>query len=248
MAKDKLVVRPDVSEYIILSEQAVSISELFQENMGAEEQITPFDLPRAKNPSGGSLKWEISGGGEEPESISSVEGVLIYHKNNRAYWKGEYSGSVPPDCVSPDGKTGIGTPGVVCAKCPYSRFGSGKNSSQACKMMKHLFMLRPNSILPTLFIVPPTSLKRVRPFLIDLVNRRKQYWKIITNIRLSKATSKSGQDFAEFLFSIGGDLDEENVKVIEPYRNSLIDSLASMPIVFDEASLNQEAGEGGAPW
>ena len=111
---------------------ALANRDILSDAMEDECQGLEFTLDRVKLPTGGGTAFEIpSDEGEESEMAKDITGVIVYNHPAYAYYRDKYTGgSNPPDCGSFDGVTGIGTPGGVCAKCPYNRFGSGEGQSK----------------------------------------------------------------------------------------------------------------------
>ena len=107
--------------------------------------------------------WEFPTA-EGSQLVRSITGVVLYHREQRAYWSKTQSDRRPPDCFSFDTITGLGSPGGSCAACPLSRpksAGDGKKG-QACRLRWNLYMVRPQDALPFILCVPPTSLRNVK--------------------------------------------------------------------------------------
>lgn len=190
------------------------------ENLGGETFDT-FDLDRVKVPSGGSLVWEMID--EEPSK--TLEGIWIYHRLVRAYWNqsiGDGGGGNPPDCVSRDSLFGIGEPGGDCMSCRFAQFGSAeKGTGQACKQMRQVFFLREGTMLPTLLVVPPSSLKSAKQYLFRLANKTASYWSVVTRIKLERTKNKDGIEFGRIVFENLGAVDPEVLERIKAYRSMI---------------------------
>lgn len=191
-------------KYVIL-EDGVDIGEVIVDNLGGEA-ISSFDLDKITVPAGGSTTWEVStlDGIKEAKDI---EGIIIASKSVRVFWKDAYTGaSNPPDCSSNDGMTGIGEPGGDCLKCPNSSFGSSVNGrSQGCKLRRSIFLLMPDSILPTVISVPPSSLKEAKKYLLRLAGQRKPVYSVITRLSLEKDKNADGIVYSKVVFHALGD-------------------------------------------
>jgi hypothetical protein len=185
-------------------------------NLGSDT-LSPFDLERAVNPSGKSTQWTIPGLEEEPETVNELQGIVVYHKSVRAYWAEEYKGGGhPPDCSSSDSITGEGDPGGPCAHCPFSKFGSGPNNSQACKQVKRVFLLREGELLPMLINVSPGNYQNAKTFFVRLMSKRQlAFNECLIKMKLKGAVSASGFDYAEVTFAL-----------IEPLAQDLKDQMA----------------------
>ena len=114
----------------------------------------------------GKIKLPASGGESWRENRKEIIAAVVGDNERRAYWEDEYDGgNTPPDCSSDDMITGVGTPGGDCQTCPLAKFNSStkKNSEgQACQHRRILFALTPDSVMPVILSVPPSSLKYVK--------------------------------------------------------------------------------------
>ena len=224
--KSSIVVAPtaEVADYLLTQDDFKKTMSIIAENVG-NEGINQFDLTRAENPSGKSTKWEIpSLFSDDTESVGSVEGVIIYHKNVRAYWPEGYGeGGTDPQCNSADTVTGEGEPGGACLDCPLAKWGSGVDKDgnstrgQACTTRKHMFLIRPDERLPMMFSLPPTSLKSARMFFLELGNKDIQYWHIISRLSLEQST-KGGNPHSIFQFSMVGMIPDDAQEVMDKLR------------------------------
>lgn len=169
----------------------------------ADGNISEFTLPRIKVASG-MAQWHVEDVLEGEKPIPSIEGVIVHLHDSRTYYPTKNAGNVPPDCSSRDGKTGVGKPGGECKKCPLAAWESadGDSNAQACKQSKQLFMLRGDSVLPDVVSIPPTSIKAVNKFLLQLVTKRLQYHHCIVRIGLEKAQNKQGQVYGKAVFEV----------------------------------------------
>lgn len=165
------------------------------ETLGGDT-LSPFDLARIKVPTGGSKFWLVPSV-ENPDGVPSqvVRGVIVYTRLGRARWATAFSdsqGGSPPDCASADGITGHGDPGGSCLSCPFAQFGSAKDGrgGQECTAFRVLVMLTPESELPVVVTVPPSSLQNVKRYLLGLAPRTP--WQVVTELSLVEAASKVG--------------------------------------------------------
>ena len=137
---------------------------------GIAEELNGLNisLDKIKIPAGGGLAFEVPGEDpESPDSEKEVVGVIVDHYPLNSFWAEKYTGqNVAPECFSTDSRTGIGTPGGECAKCPYNKFGSGEDGqSKACKNAHRLYILRSGELYPVVITIPPTSLKSLSDYL-----------------------------------------------------------------------------------
>lgn len=167
-----------------------------QANLG-NVSLTPFDLDRIRIPTGGGLAWTIpSLEGELVEK--ELEGVIVAVKTARAYWESSFDesgGGTPPDCSSDDGIIGVGSPGGECNSCPLAQFGSQEGRrGQACKQILLLFMVLKSTsdMLPKVVVLPPTSLKAMRQFLLRLASRGLASYTVLIALGLEKDKNSDG--------------------------------------------------------
>lgn len=163
-----------------------ALEEIISENLDGVS-MGLFDLDMIKVPSGGNTSFDIP-----DNDKSKIEGIILDQFDMRSYWSGgddDESLNSPPDCTSYDLITGYGNPGGMCATCPYSKFGSGKNDGQACKHIQIIFLSRENSFLPVGIKLPPTSLKALKKYSIDMMKKglkRDEYIAVFTLRKVEK--------------------------------------------------------------
>ena len=196
----------------------------WQQNIG-QRPLTEFDFTRIKVPAGGATTWTVPTLMGDTQ-IPVLEGLIVGWREARAFYKTKYGqgpGKRPPDCHSDDALVGIGTPGGPCGNCAMARFGSGENNSQACKNFRLLFMLRGNSMLPEVVVIPPTSVKMHVQFSVKLASVPVPYYGVITRLELVKAKNANGIEFALISFQASRVLDSDEqakaadiVKVFAP--------------------------------
>jgi hypothetical protein len=180
-------------------EEAVAVQEAFAINI-ASGAVSEFDLPRIKIMSGAAF-WLIPKL-EGDETAPSIEGVIVFARDTRAYYASKDAGNVPPDCSSSDAITGVCKPGINlggdCAKCPMAQYGSAVDGDgQACKQVKQLFMLRGESMFPEVVSLPPTSVKNARQFFLKLASQGVPYFHALVQIPLEKAQNGAGQTYGK---------------------------------------------------
>lgn len=184
-----------LSEKFPLISGGREVIEAIKDNLGGQT-INPGDLDRVVWPSGASKMFQIPSldGSDERKEI---EGIVLSVNRVRSYWKNPNPSNSPPDCSSLDCKSGVGTPGGDCGKCPLAVFGSavrqdGKQGrGQACKEKAVLFILRPGHTLPTVIRIPPSSLQTWKKFGLDIAQQKQvPFWRCV--VKLSLRTEKSG--------------------------------------------------------
>lgn len=208
--------------------------------VSGRDRVNVFDLDQLRVPRGGTL-WKTSGG-----SVPTIEGVIIHHHPARTYWSRAYdSGAVsPPDCYSPDGVQGYGNPGVLCAACPLSKFGS-KGEKPACRSAYRVYVLTPDSVLPTHLNVPVTSIASVRNYLADLARTHGLFsYEVITQFSLEETDASSAPTIRCEATSRCPD---EMIDKLADYATKLRESISQTHTQLTPALLEGEAGVPAAP-
>ena len=156
---------------------------------------------------------------------------------------GESDANSPPNCSSLDAYTGIGEPGGNCRSCRYAQFGTGANGEgQACKLVRQLFFLRQDAVLPVAVNLPPSSLKPVRQYFMRLVARGLPCYSLITKIGLEKTQNARSIVYSRATFTAGDQLSAEQTERVKAYADLLKPLLASMLSV---PTLKGHLAEGG---
>lgn len=228
-----------VKDYPALQGDPAAKFAVLHENLGGEK-LGEFDLERVKMPSGGGAFWEVPSL-DGPQAVKVLEGVVVLTKNVRAYWPlalEDGSGSDPPQCTSADGVWGIGDPGGECERCPFSAFGSHRDGrGQACKQMRQLFMLTPDSVLPLVVTLSPTSLASARKYFMRLAaGTGTYYWGLITKVSLEETANAGGQKYSRAVFAAGDKLTEADTDAVAKYKAALEPLLAGRMPTAQEAA------------
>jgi hypothetical protein len=225
--------------------QADEITALFAANMDGET-ITQSDLERIKVPAGGGLQWEVTDPDSgEPENAKELTGIIVYMKNCRAFWASRGTNS-PPDCKSDDGKTGIGTPGGDCLKCKQAQFGTATNQAgqpgkgQACKAMKMIFLLQRDGIIPRLVIAPPTSLKPIKKFRLDMIQTKRFINHSIVSLGLENDKAAGGEKYSKMTIRYAGDLTDAEAAIVDAYAATMKAGWAQVGVESGDYSGEQE--------
>jgi len=197
-------------------------TEVIQENIG--DTISPSDLDRIKVPSGGMTMWEVPTL-EGHENVKEIEGIIVYWKDVRAFWAKEYDGeSVPPDCFADDNKNGTGDPGGSCAECPHAQYGTakgGEGAGQACKLMRLLFMVGKEDMLPFVVGVPPTSIKPMKQYFLRLATKKTAYHGVVTKLALAKDKNAKGVEYSKIVPAVGEILPPEQRQSSKEYSHNI---------------------------
>lgn len=223
-----IVKKDDMADkYPIVGGQSEQVKQVIEANIGEDMDISPFDLERIKIPTGGSTSW--------PNGEDVLERIIVAWSNCRGYWPEDFSGSEPPQCSSPDGKTGYGDPGGECKECPLAQFNSAEEGrGQACKAMQRLLLLGEDDWLPTMLTLPPTSLKAFKLYMTSMARQGRIFYSVITEIGLTTETNSSGIEYSTVTFSDGDWLDQEAIKPIKAYHESVAPMLETVPVGNDE--------------
>jgi hypothetical protein len=241
---DALATASEVALAVMDPDMALDL-EAIKEELGADAASLGMALfTRVKMPAGGGRAYEIEDADdpENPEVVSSIEGVVIAHHSVNAYWKTkmEDGGDAAPDCSSKDGVFAHGDRGVdgdvegeahECGTCPLNEFGSSESGGKACKNMKHLFVLRPDDVMPLLVVLPPASIKAWQVYLTKaiLLKRRKPYG-TLTRIGIEKAKNAGGVEYSRATFTFGGELAPAQAAFCKALGEQLL------PLVIDQAT------------
>jgi hypothetical protein len=241
MATGKEIVKAEsISEYAIATINPNEFRDLVQSNLGGLQINPTTDLTRIKIPTGGMTAWSIPTL-DGDDVAKEVTGVIIGYKHARAYWPGTFAGgNQPPQCVSEDGICGVGNPGGDCASCEWAQWGSKDDGKgQQCKSILRVFMVRPGSMLPTVFALPPTSIKPFKQYIMKLLDGNCDMKRVITKFELEKAQNGVGIDYAKVKASRVASLDEQAAATIKAYADSI------MPMILNVAPVNAEYIDAG---
>jgi hypothetical protein len=251
MAKKNELAVVKETDYAILEQSTDELSEIIEENVG--EQIQVSDLDKTGIPAGGATSFEVPTLDGE-EDVKTIEGIIVGFKDGRAFWKesfDETGGGTPPDCFSDDMVTGVGDPGGACATCPFNQFGSAENGDgKACKEMRTVFVLREGDLLPLAITLPATSIKPMKQYFLRLVNFRKRFYHVVTKFELEKTQNKGGIKYSKVKPSVSKQISDEGQK--EKLKN-YVDTMAPLlknVSAGDIATTEQqrEAETAGAPF
>jgi len=208
------------TEYSILKIDPAETGAIMAKNIG-DAGLDVYSLDRVAMPAGGGQMWSVPTlDGDEP--VQYIEGVIISWQDCRAFYPTAYDGSKnPPACSSRDTKIGIGDPGGECVKCPYAQWGSATAPDgtaargQACSEKRQLFILTPDSILPMLITLPPTSLGVARKYFMRLAAKSLAYHSVVTRIGLTTDKSGTGIDYSAATFTVASRLSADQVTAFD---------------------------------
>jgi hypothetical protein len=224
--------------YLALNHSPEEVQAVIRRSVGTDE-ISEFDLPRVKIPSGGGKTWEIPTlGGVQGAPV--LEGVLLHFKTTRAYWSNPDPTGEPPQCRSDNGVIGVGDPGGRCKTCPLAQFGSDSKHGrgQACNQYEIWFLLRPDMFLPLVIRLPATSLGAAKDYRIGtLAAHMLAPEQVLTRIGLEQDSNDDGQKYSRAVPSVAGMLEPEEAARALAYAEAfrpLFDAAAQAVTVEDE--------------
>lgn len=122
----------------------------------------------------------------------------------------------------------------ACEACPLAQFGSdAKGRGQACRQNRLLFLLRPDSALPTVIKVPPSSLKLVQGFMLKLSGKAIKPWGAVLSFSLRKTQGGAGIDYSEIVPEFVAKLDPAALQQIQAAAEALRPALLGKQIDAD---------------
>ena len=123
---------------------------------------------------------------------------------------------------------GIGDPGGECETCPMNAWQSGKNEhGKACKEQRAVFLLRPESLLPCVVSIPPSSLKSFKRYMLGLASAGWKYQRVVTRFALAKAKNQDGIAYAEIRPTLVGAVPHEADEAVGAYAAGMKKALAT---------------------
>ena len=214
------------NNFMVAELNAESFALALRENFG-NEKLGQQDLDKIKIPSGDMNMFMVPDLEEGEKAVKTIMGVIVYYRPGRAYWEKSMDdgGSGPPDCYSNDGLTGIGAPSGDCAMCPFNQFESAaKGKGKACNERKLLFFMMPDSVMPRVVSLPPTSLGAFKKYLTRLTSGIVPYPAVVTEIGLTPKTNSGGQAYHEASFRMVKKMTKADIEhmrtIIEPLRGA----------------------------
>jgi len=218
--KDALAVPVSYPLAVMEPDKALDIMTIAEELGEDPASLGMLLFTRVKMPSGGSPAFTIENPDDpaDPDVVKSIEGVIVAHHAVNAYWAEsleDSGGNTPPDCVAPDGTVGHGNRGVGpdgpddphaehdCATCWLNEFGSDPSGGKACKNRRHLYILRPDDLIPLLLPLPATSLKAWRTFAVkSLMAKGRHVHGVVVRVGLEPASSNTGVAYSRATFAL----------------------------------------------
>lgn len=245
-----------VQQYAVMEVAPREIAEMLLETSGGQT-ISPFDLDLIKVPSGqGTAMWAVQTLDGE-DAVKTIDGIMILTRTIRSWWESsidETGGGSAPDCSSQDGQVGIGAPKghpdfkegnyevrydgegeeirrgrFDCARCPLADFGTDtRGRGQACKQNLLVFMVRPESVLPMVIKVPPSSIRVMRNFIRSMMGLGIKPFGAVISLGLKKVTRGGSPAYFEIEPKIVQRLSAEELEKVRQLRDSVLPVLTGM--------------------
>lgn len=235
----------NLENYAVAELGADGFLEVIGDNLGGGT-LNWTDLERIKVPSAGSVYWTLP---DSEQPVKEFEGVIVLSQFMRGYWQSDDAASgSPPDCSSRDNTIGVGlfgkgsaqNPDGFCMACPMAQFGTGKGGNgQACKLKQMLFVMRPDSYLPTVVAVPAGSLQNAKRYFLELTGKRPRapHYGVVTKFGLAKAQSATKIDYSQITFTRGATLSPEMAGAMKSIRDRLRPAISGVAYdVFEDAA------------
>ena len=215
------------NDFAIAKLDAEQFAFALKENFG-DEKLGQQDLDKIKIPSGDMSMFMVPDLEEGEKAVKTILGVIVFYRPARAYWEksmDDGGANTPPDCYSNDGNDGIGKPGGNCALCPFNQFESAlKGKGKACNERKLLFLMMPDSVMPRVMSLPPTSLGAFKKYLTRLTSGVVPYPAVVTEIGLTPKTNARGVAYFETSFRMVKKMTQADIDhirtIIEPLRGA----------------------------
>lgn len=238
--------------FMVVQQDTTELIEIMRELFGTEG-ISFRDMERIKLPSAGAEFWSMKDENGESVATKTFKCIILTHRQIRVYWEkslDESGGVKPPDCFAPDAKKGIGNPGMICADCPHSQFGTAaKGRGQACQLKRMVFFLLPDQVFPAYISLPPTSQGEAKSYLFSLASRLVKPYDVVTEVGLTPAKNDTGTAYSKVTFKRAGMLDGETkakVRAVAMPLIQAIDAADIRPIATEDE--NDDGGNAdGAP-
>jgi hypothetical protein len=234
-----------ISPFVVFQTPVAEIRDAVAANLG-DNGMSASDFERIKIPAGGGTAWTIQGLDGE-EMLKELSGIIVAWRDTRAYWSvpmEQSDGNMPPDCYSLDARAGTGKPGGNCLKCSLAEFGSDpKGEGQACKLVRQLFFLQQENLLPEIVSLPPSSLKPARQYFMRLASKAVPCYSLITKIGLEKTKNAQSIVYSRATFTSGGRLTPEQTARVKEYAAMLQPFLESAPLIPTAKDVQNNDGE-----
>lgn len=223
-----VMTQPTTPDLAFVLPAMVESCDFTAEELAEDMDGLSMSFTRIKIPSGGGKFFEIpTDDPDNPESATTLEGVILHHHAHCAYWpESSDDEDNKPLCSSFDGKVGIGDPGGACATCQLNTYGTAaKGAGKACKNMRVIYLLRSGEYLPIQINLPPTSIKPFKDFYSKAfaLRRRAPYGSIV---RIGLKQENNGkEDYSVATFRRVADFSGEKLQQVKAYASNFKDQL-----------------------
>lgn len=213
----------------------------FREEQRETTDGLDITFPRVPYPTSGASFWEVPTATGEPESRKTLEGVVVFKKNSRAWWPLDAAvGNNPPDCSSLDGITPVPSEtqqATSCGICSHAKFGSGKDGhGQACKQRLQCFVLLGDEEIPTLISLPPSALKAFSQYAVQLRKMNSALLATTTVFGLTEATSQGGIKYKALTLKTGRLVSFTEMKKARAIRDVFEAQMSRRGVATEEAT------------
>jgi len=215
----------------------------FELNLG--RSVEARDLQRIKIPAGTSNHFTVPTlADQDGEAKKEIVGIPIFWKQARALFAGNYgepNASPIPICTSIDGKQGIGKPGRACNDCTFAEFIDGEKP--ACKLMIEVYLLTPETLLPQVLVLPPTSIKRWYTYLRNIGQYGALAHGSLVKFTLEKQKNSEGIEYNEAVAEFAGWLTDEQEEALQVFRDEFAEVIVASRVedVLSEAGLKDRS-------
>lgn len=209
--------------------------------------MNSFPYGRIKMASGGAKVFQVFEPGDEDDDVQStqeISAIILMSNLCNAYWPSSISdgGDKTPVCSSIDGVTGIETESGecrACKTCPHNQFGSDSKGGKgkACKNMRRLYLLRPESgdLLPLIFTLPPTSIGAYDKYRAKVALKYKgNMHAVITKITLKTQKNATGTVYSTAAFEAVERLSPQDAQRVFAYAQAFKSSASQVGINEDD--------------
>lgn len=186
--------------------------------------------------------------------LDTLVGIILYFHKARGLWldeKNKFPICSSWDALSGKWKTGEDDNGNAifevrsCKDCEYNQFGSDLKggAGKACKEMRRLFLLEEDALLPSMFHVPPTSLKAFDQYISGLIYKKKAPLCFKTLFGLAEAQGGGGFDYSKVTVKLGEQLPNAKVLELLKMREQVVEAAKKIDIVADDYMGEAAAGQ-----
>ena len=209
----------------IIAADSQGTLDIVRENLGPAG-LKAQDLDHITVPSGKSTTFELPTLDGGTHSLKALVGIIVYAPEQKAYWPTSIDDNpgAPPACFAVDALNGSGTPGGPCFACPWNAWGTDPKGGggKACRDLRPLYIIPPDSLIPIVLRTPRTSTAHVRKYFVRLAGAKLPFYGVVTKVTLQTAKNQNGIEYPQLLFAL-----HEN-GILSPAQRDLIKSYAGL--------------------